>query len=75
MWELVIRTVDKCEYVCEFLRECSTDSSHINGAWISILILKRNSQIVYSYHYGQIEDRCDETDRLAYEEILQMFND
>lgn len=47
MWEIMTRTVGDRHYVCEFLREDTTDPRNIDGAWIRILTIKRDGKYIY----------------------------
>lgn len=74
MWELITLIINGREYVCDFLREYSTDSSYIDGGWIATLTINRDGQLVFSYNRGLLLDEMDETDRTVYEEIISDFN-
>ncbi|WP_153050442.1 hypothetical protein [Streptococcus suis] len=74
MWEFVTFEKYGREYVCDFLREYSTDISYIDGVWIANLMIKRDCQLVYSYNLGLLLDEMDETDRTVYEEIISDYN-
>lgn len=74
MWELITLIINGREYVCDFLREYSTDSSYIDGGWIATLTINRDGQLVFSYNRGILLDEMDETDRTVYEEIISDFN-
>ena len=54
MWEMITREFNGRHYHIEFLREFSTYDRHIDGAWIAILKIKRNKEIVFHYEYGFI---------------------
>lgn len=75
MWELMTRTVEDRDYVCEFLREDATDPRNIAGAWIRILTIKRNGTLIYEYRYGHETDFMDEIDRSICQEVLDNFNE
>lgn len=74
MWELMTRTVGDRDYVCEFLREDTTDSKNIAGAWIRILTINRNGNLIYEYRYGLETELMDEIDRSIYQAVLDNFN-
>lgn len=67
MWEIMTRTVGDRHYVCEFLREDTTDPRNIDGAWIRILI--------YQYRYGNEIDNMDDIDRTVCQAVLDNFNE
>ncbi|HEN0301694.1 TPA: hypothetical protein U3P08_001938 [Streptococcus agalactiae] len=74
MWELMTKTVDDRDYVCEFLREDTTDPKNIARAWIRILTIKRNGKLIYEYRYGHETDLMDELDRSIFQAVLDNFN-
>ena len=74
MWEMITREFNCRHYHIEFLREYSTYDQHIDGAWISILKIKRNKEIVFHYEYGKITDRMDDFDKIIYQEIVDTYN-
>ncbi|QGJ86534.1 hypothetical protein [Streptococcus phage phi-SsuYTJ2_rum] len=47
MWEIMTRTVGDRHYVCEFLRESTTDPRNIYGARNPILTDKRDGKYIY----------------------------
>ena len=53
MWEMITRECNGRHYHIEFLMEFSTYDRHIDGAWIAILKIKRNKEIVFHYEYGK----------------------
>jgi hypothetical protein len=74
MWEMITRECNGRHYHIEFLREYSTYDRHIDGAWIAILKIKRNKEIVFHYEYGKITDRMDDFDKIIYQEIVDTYN-
>lgn len=54
MWEMITREFNGRHYHIEFLREFSTYDRHIDCAWIAILKIKRNKEIVFHYEYGKL---------------------
>lgn len=74
MWEMITREFNGRHYHIEFLREYSTYDRHIYGAWIAILKIKRNKEIVFHYEYGKIIDQLDDFDKIIYQEIVDTYN-
>lgn len=74
MWEMITREFNCRHYHIEFLREYSTYDQHIDEAWIAILKIKRNKEIVFHYEYGKITDRMDDFDKIIYQEIVDTYN-
>ena len=74
MWEMITREFNGRHYHIEFLREYSTYDQHIDGAWIAILKIKRNEEIVFHYEYGRITDQLDDLDKIIYQEIVDTYN-
>lgn len=74
MWEMITREFNCRHYHIEFLREYSTYDQHIDRAWIAILKIKRNKEIVFHYEYGKITDRMDDFDKIIYQEIVDTYN-
>ena len=74
MWEMITRECNGRRYHIEFLREYSTYDRHIDGAWIAILKIKRNKEIVFHYEYGKIIDQLDDFDKIIYQEIVDTYN-
>lgn len=75
MWEIMTRTVGDRYYVCEFLREDTTDPRNIDSAWIRILTIKRDGEYIYQYRYGNEIDNMDDIDRIVYQAVLDNFNE
>lgn len=75
MWEIMTRTVGDRHYVCEFLREDTTDPRNIDGAWIRILTIKRDGEYIYQYRYGNEIDCMDDNDRTVCQAVLDNFNE
>ena len=67
MWEMITREFNGRHYLIEFLREYSTYDRHIDGAWIAILKIKRNKEIVFHYE-------LDDLDKIIYQEIVDTYN-
>ncbi len=65
MWEFMTRTVGDRHYVCEFLREDTTDPRNIYGARNPILTDKLDGNYIYQYRYGYRIDKMDDIDRTA----------
>ena len=61
-------------YLIEFLREYSTYDRHIDGAWIAILKIKRNKEIVFHYENDRITYQLDDLDKIIYQEIVDTYN-
>lgn len=74
MWEMITREFNGRHYHIKFLREYSTYDRHIDRAWIAILKIKRNKEIVFHYEYGKITDRMDDFDKIIYQEIVDTYN-
>ncbi|WP_434747894.1 hypothetical protein [Streptococcus dysgalactiae] len=74
MWELVTLEKNGREYVCDFLREYSTDTSYIDGGWIANFTINRDGHLVYAYNRGLLLDEMDETDRTVYKDIISDYN-
>lgn len=74
MWEMITREFNGRHYHIGFLREYSTYDRHIDRAWIAILKIKRNKEIVFHYEYGKITDRMDDFDKIIYQEIVDTYN-
>jgi hypothetical protein len=74
MWEMITREYNGRHYHIEFLREFSTYDRHIDGAWIAILKIKRNKEIVFHYEYDRITDQLDDLDKIIYQEIVDTYN-
>ncbi|WP_347089247.1 hypothetical protein [Streptococcus parasanguinis] len=74
MRELVVIDRGERHYVCDLLREYSTDPSYINGEWIAHLTLKRDDHLVYAYHRGVSLDEMDGLDREVCTEIIADYN-
>ena len=75
MWEIMTRTVGDRHYVCEVLREDTTDPRNIDSAWIRILTIKRDGEYIYQYRYGNEIDNMDDIDRIVYQAVLDNFNE
>lgn len=74
MWEFGTETIEGREYNFEILREFSTDSRHIEGAWIATLKIMRDKEVVYYYRMGYVIDKMDDLDRERYQEIIAVYN-
>ncbi len=74
MWELVVIDRGERHYVCDLLRESSTDPSYINGEQIAHLTLKRDGHLVYAYHRGVSLDAMNALDREVFKEIIADYN-
>ena len=74
MWEMITREFNGRHYLIEFLREYSTYDRHIDGAWIAILKIKRNKEIVFHYENDRITYQLDDLDKIIYQEIVDTYN-